>query len=324
MASMFLAPAAVAGKVQVALAWNDMPGHPSATLQLVNDLDLLVWSQVQLSSARALFYGNGGAVAGARNNVKAVSTSCAAGSNVTVAVHGAIVLSPRQSYALVVSGSSTHTTFSATNSSQMIADAAAAARCVQVPLVCSVAAPALTTSQGLGTRAFPSRSPCAAARDSSRPIFASFAFKDKNRPPRGSCSGQSISLALAAGLRVSILACSVYDTSDDFVQVSPPLPPFPSPLLHAQQVRFACDVSIGADFYLAETRALDTFNFLLVSFPAMHGSSFACSLRLHRDACTGSGSVKEPCRRPQARARERLLGLLPLEQRGRRDVDPGP
>ena len=30
-------------------------------------------------------------------------------------------------------------------------------------------------------------------------------------------------------------------------------------------MRFACDISIGVDFFLAETRALETLNFLLVS-----------------------------------------------------------
>ena len=35
------------------------------------------------------------------------------------------------------------------------------------------------------------------------------------------------------------------------------------------QVRFACDVSIGVDFFLAETRAIETLNFLLASFPAL-------------------------------------------------------
>jgi hypothetical protein len=134
------------GKVQVALAWNDLPGHPSATLQLVNDLDLLVWSQAQHASTPTLFYGNGGSVADARNNLEAVSAWCAAGSNVTVAVHGAIVLSPLQSYALVVSGSITQSTFAATNASQTIAQAAAAGRSVQVPHLCSVVAPALPHS----------------------------------------------------------------------------------------------------------------------------------------------------------------------------------
>lgn len=72
--------------------------------------------------------------------------------------------------------------------------------------------------QGLGPRAFPSSTPCAAARDSSRPQFASFIFK--NKPPAGTCSDQDISLSLANLLRVSISACSVYGRSDTFVQVS--------------------------------------------------------------------------------------------------------
>jgi hypothetical protein len=42
-----------------------------------------------------------------------------------------------------------------------------------------------------------------------------------------------------------------------------------------RQLRFACDVSIGVDFHLAETRAQDTFNYLLVSFCFKHVQLFA-------------------------------------------------
>jgi hypothetical protein len=62
------------------------------------------------------------------------------------------------------------------------------------------------------------------------------------------------------------MASAVYGVSDAFIQVSPPPPPppwFASRCL--RQLRFACDVSIGVDFHLAETRAQDTFNYLLVS-----------------------------------------------------------
>jgi hypothetical protein len=50
-------------------------------------------------------------------------------------------------------------------------------------------------------------------------MFASFSFRNGDRPAHGQCSDQLISLALASVLRVSIHACSVYDRSDDFVQV---------------------------------------------------------------------------------------------------------
>jgi subtilisin family serine protease len=136
------------GQVQVALAWNDLPGHPSATLQLVNDLDLLVWTHVELGSQPVLLRGNGGAVADSRNNIETVSASCVAGSNITVAVYGAIVLSPLQSYALVISGSIAQPTLTALNASRRVADAAAAGRSVQVRRRCSAAPRHVTSCAG--------------------------------------------------------------------------------------------------------------------------------------------------------------------------------
>jgi serine protease AprX len=120
--------------VQVALAWSDLPGHPSATLQLVNDLDLLVWSKVDHASDPVLLYGNGGAIADSRNNLETVSTSCLAGSNLTVAVYGAVVLSPVQLYALVVSGAIVQSSLAAIDASQTVLDAAASGRSVLVTL----------------------------------------------------------------------------------------------------------------------------------------------------------------------------------------------
>jgi hypothetical protein len=136
------------GQVQVALAWNDVPGHPSATLQLVNDLDLLVWSHDKLGSMPRLHRGNGGAVADSRNNLETVSASCAAGSNITVAVYGAIVLTPLQSYALVISGSIAGPTLTTTNASQLVTNAAAAGRSVQVHHSICAAPPHVTSCTG--------------------------------------------------------------------------------------------------------------------------------------------------------------------------------
>lgn len=120
------------GPVHVALAWSDLPGHPSATLQLVNDLDLLVWSKVDHASDPVLLYGNGAAIADSRNNLETVSTSCLAGSNLTVAVYGAIVLSPLQLYALVISGAIVQSSLAATDTQHTVRDAAASGRSVLV------------------------------------------------------------------------------------------------------------------------------------------------------------------------------------------------
>jgi len=124
------------GRVQIALAWTDVAGHPSAVQQLVNDLDLLVWSKPSETAQTVLLHGNGNgngaAVADSLNNLETVSTSCATGSNITAAVCGAVVLSPLQVYALVISGAVDPSTLAATNASQAVVDAAAAARSVQV------------------------------------------------------------------------------------------------------------------------------------------------------------------------------------------------
>ena len=148
-------------------------------------------------------------------------------------------------------------------------------------------------------------------------MFASFSFKSKDRPARGACSDQRISLALAAVLRVSIHACSVYGRSDNFIQVSRRARACPRP--HAQQVRFACDVSIGADFYLAETRALDTFNFLLVRLCThrviVWRSLAPCAFVTPSAVSRAADSAARFCRGAAARARERLPALLRLEQR---------
>jgi hypothetical protein len=124
--------ACTGGKVIVALSWTDPPGHPSASLQLVNDLDLLVWSKVDQDAAPVLLYGNGDSVADSRNNLETVSTSCAAGSTITAAVYGAVVLSPLQFYALVLSGAVSQSTLAAVNASEKVIQAAAAGRSVQV------------------------------------------------------------------------------------------------------------------------------------------------------------------------------------------------
>ena len=120
------------GHLQVALAWTDLPGHPSAIQQLVNDLDLLVWSIPAQGAQTTLLYGNGAAVADSLNNLEKVSTTCSHGHNVTVAVCGAVVLSPIQFYALVISGAIVASTLTAINTSQAVMDAAANGRSVQV------------------------------------------------------------------------------------------------------------------------------------------------------------------------------------------------
>jgi hypothetical protein len=134
------------GKVSVALAWTDLPGHPSASVQLVNDLDLMVWSQAAQDSEPVLLFGNGASIADSRNNLESVSTSCVAGSNITAAVFGAVVMSRVQFYALVLSGAVVQSTLAAMNASQTLLQAAAAGRAVQVSSGCSSAAFCLATS----------------------------------------------------------------------------------------------------------------------------------------------------------------------------------
>jgi subtilisin family serine protease len=141
------------GKVQVALAWNDPPGHPSASLQLVNDLDLLVWSTAAHGSKPALFYGNGGTFADSLNNLEKVSSSCAAGSKLTAAVYGAVVISPDQLYALVISGAVVPASLAATGASQAAVDAAVSGRTVQVATLVAVGVH-LSDFSGLGASRF--------------------------------------------------------------------------------------------------------------------------------------------------------------------------
>jgi subtilisin family serine protease len=267
------------GKVIAALSWTDPPGHPSASLQLVNDLDLLVWSKGEQDAAPVLHYGNGDSVADSRNNLETVATSCAAGSTVTAAVYGAVVLSPLQFYALVLSGAVSQSTLAAVNASEKVIQAATAGRSVQVmnhrslthrfyalnPF-CRALEPARTppTRHAL---------PAQTAADQYSPASCSKAATGRRLAPALTRTSRSL-LPLCCASPCWRVPCTAGAIPSSKL-VPPRLETHACAFTVARpdpaQVRFACDVSIGLDFHLAETRAVQTLNFLLVR------CSFSCS-----------------------------------------------
>ena len=95
----YQAPVGVVGNVSITLAWTDVPASPASLIQLVNDLDLVVFS----GSSGYLGNRNVEVSPDRRNNVERVRFTLQPGASIRVQVVGARVPFGPQDYSLVIS-----------------------------------------------------------------------------------------------------------------------------------------------------------------------------------------------------------------------------